>query len=132
MRISIMISRYTIIVTLLVIGIISSCRNDQYIEVPVPNCDTTWYQREIRPIIKTNCSVSGCHDGTNVLPNFNIYLSLKTSIEIKINGKPEILYRIDLPLSDIDHMPNNGLMLSSNDRTKLEVWINAGYRGCDQ
>lgn len=112
--------------------IVSSCRNDQYIELKVPNCDTSWYQKEIRPIITGNCSVSGCHDGTNSLPNFNNYLSLKTVIESKINGKPEILYRIDLPVNYIDHMPNNGLVLSSNDRTKLVVWINAGYSGCDE
>ena len=127
-----MISRFTIIISIFIIVILSSCRNDQFIELKVPNCDTSWYQKEIRPIITSNCSVSGCHDGTNVLPNFNIYLNLKSIIETKINGKPLLLYRIDLPVNDIDHMPNNGLMLSSNDRTKLDVWINAGYSGCDQ
>jgi hypothetical protein len=132
MRIKIMIHRLVLVFTFIVILLNSGCRNDHYVEVSIPNCDTTWYQREIRPIIKTNCSTSGCHDGTNVTPDFNVYLNLKEVIDTKINGKPEILYRIDLPLSDVDHMPDNGLILSSIDRTKLEVWINNGYKGCDQ
>jgi len=126
-----MIHRKAHLWSFFLLALLTSCRSDQFVEVVVPNCDTTMYQREIRPIILANCSISGCHDGTNSNPNFNKYLMLKEIIDTKINGTPEILYRIDLPLSNIDHMPNNGQILSSTDRTKIEVWINAGYPGCD-
>ena len=127
-----MIYKLVSLLSVITVVLFTGCRSDQFVEIRVPQCDTTWYQRVIRPIITQNCSISGCHDGTNSIPNFNEYLMLKDVIDTKINGKAKILYRIDLPLNDSDHMPNNGQMLSSVDRTKLVTWINAGYPGCDQ
>ena len=107
-----------------------SCTKDKYVPLVINNeCDTTFYTREIKPIISNNCSISGCHNGEQSTPNYNNYEELKEEIEDKINNESEILYRIKLPVSDPLHMPID-VELNQSDIDKLESWINSGYAGC--
>jgi hypothetical protein len=107
-----------------------SCTKDKYAPIGINNdCDTTYYTREIKPIISNNCSISGCHNGEQSTPNYNNFEELKKEIEDKINNEPEILYRIKLPISDPLHMPID-FQLNQSDIDKLESWINSGYAGC--
>ncbi len=110
--------------------ITQSCTKDKYVPLVVNDqCDTTFYSREIRPIINNNCAVSGCHNGEQSIPNYNNFEELKEEIEDKINNESEILYRLKLPLNDPLHMPV-GFQLNQADIGKIEIWINSGYAGC--
>ena len=107
-----------------------SCVNDKYIPEVVNNqCDTTYYSRVIKPIIVTNCTMSGCHDGHSTLDNFNNYLEVKAEVEEMEDGVSEFLYRIKLPLNAPGHMPV-GDILSPSEIQLIEDWINNGYKGC--
>lgn len=110
--------------------VVQSCTKDKYDPVVLNNqCDTTYYAREIKPIISKNCSISGCHNGEQSSPNYNNYEELKEEIEEKINNEPELLYRLKLPISDPLHMPID-FQLDQTDIEKIESWINSGYAGC--
>ena len=123
-----------IIISVSLLLMISSqgCLNEGFQPEVVDQCDTTTYQRVIRPIILQNCALSGCHDENSTNPDYTKYLDIKKEIDIKVNGVPKLLYRIDLPLSDEEHMPQNGIILSASDRLKIKSWIDNGYAGCDQ
>ena len=108
----------------------AACVNDKYIPAVVNNqCDTTYYARVIKPIIITNCTMSGCHDGHSIIPNFNNYIEVKEEIEEIDNHEPEFLLRLKKPYNDQGHMPVGG-MLSPSEIHLIENWINSGYAGC--
>lgn len=109
---------------------LSGCLNEEFATQEIPNCDTTYFAREIRPIFTTYCTLSGCHDGSGSQPNYFQYSEIKTRIETTVNGVPLLMYRLNLPLSDPLHMPQNGI-LPLSEINKLQLWINNGYAGCD-
>ena len=119
-----------LLLSILFLLIQAACVNDKYIPEVVNNqCDTTYYSRVIKPIIVTNCSVSGCHDGHSKWDNFNNYLEVKEEVEELKDGVSEFLYRIKLPLNEQGHMPDGGV-LSPSEIQLIEDWINNGYKGC--
>ena len=119
-----------LIFPVLLVLVITGCVKDKY-EPKVTNdqCDTTFYYREIKPIIVGNCAISGCHDGHQLTPNYNNYIELKAVIEDDDHGQSELLYRLDLPLNDPKHMPVNA-KLTNDEQDKIEQWIDNGYVGC--
>jgi hypothetical protein len=124
------LSSFILMFGLMLFLMTQSCTKDKYVPVKLNDqCDTTFYTREIKPIISNNCSISGCHNGEQSTPNYNNYDELKEEIEDKINNESEILYRIKLPVSDPLHMPID-VELNQSDIDKLESWINSGYAGC--
>jgi hypothetical protein len=119
-----------LIFPVLLLMVISGCVKDKYEPVVTNNqCDTTYYAREIKPIIVANCAISGCHDGHQATPNFNSFIELKAVIEEDDNGESELLHRLDLPLNDPKHMPVDA-RLQHDERDKIEQWIDDGYVGC--
>lgn len=115
---------------MLLLVVISGCVKDKYEPVYTnTRCDTTYYTREIYPIIEANCAVSGCHDGHQATPNYKSYLELKTVIEEETNGESELIRRLELPLSDPKHMPVGG-SIGHDEQDKIEKWIEDGYIGC--
>jgi hypothetical protein len=117
-------------ISVLFLLIQASCVNDKYIPEVVNNqCDTTYYSRVIKPIIVTNCTVSGCHDGRSTLHNFNNYIEVKEEVEEIEDGESSFLHRIKLPLNAPGHMPV-GYIMSPSDIQLIEDWINSGYEGC--
>lgn len=109
---------------------LTGCLNDTFVPPVTSNCDTTYYQQKIRPIITKHCSNSGCHNGLNGIPNYNQYFELKIRVEDQVDGVPEILYRLRLPLNDPEHMPKD-IALPPEKIAEIEKWINNGYQGCD-
>ena len=108
----------------------AACVNDKYIPEVVNNqCDTTYYSRVIKPIIVTNCTISGCHDGHSSIPNFNNYLEVKLEVEEIEEHESEFLHRIKKPFNEPGHMPVDGI-LSPSEINLIENWINNGYEGC--
>jgi hypothetical protein len=117
-------------ISILMLIIQASCVNDKYIPDVVNNqCDTTHYSRIIKPIIVTNCTMSGCHNGQSSIPNFLNYAEVKIAVEEIEDGEPEFLHRIKIPLNQPGHMPV-GDVLSPSDIQLIEDWINSGYEGC--
>jgi cytochrome c5 len=45
--------------------------------VVVNNCDTITYTKHIKGIVEANCTLSGCHDGTNGNPLLGTYDQFK-------------------------------------------------------
>ena len=108
----------------------AACVNDKYIPAVVNNqCDTTYYARVIKPIIITNCTMSGCHDGHSSIPNFNNYIEVKVEVEEIEDGEREFLDRLNIPSGHPGHMPVDGV-LSPSEIHLIENWINSGYVGC--
>ena len=119
-----------LLLSILFLLIQAACVNDKYVPEVVNNrCDTTYYSRVIKPIITTNCTISGCHDGHSTLNNFNNYQEVKEEVEEMEDGESEFLHRIKLPLNHPRHMPV-GDVLSPSDIQLIENWINNGYEGC--
>ncbi|MFM7014831.1 MAG: hypothetical protein ACKOX3_00750 [Bacteroidota bacterium] len=119
-----------LVFTVLFLLVQAACVNDKYIPEVVNNqCDTTYYSRVIKPIIITNCTLSGCHDGHSSIPNFNNYQEVKVEIEEEEDHESEFLYRLKKPFGAPGHMPVNSV-LSPSEIHLIENWINSGYAGC--
>ena len=103
------------ILTLLVyILSLSSCKH----EVPNPcSFNEVNYRSDIKPIIKRNCTTSGCHNNTNTLGNFNIYDELNERCN---NGNFErrVLRLKNMPPFKMD----------TCDFIKLKMWYLNGHK----
>ncbi len=108
------------------------CLHDHFDPPEVEGCDTTYYQREIHPILVAHCTNSGCHDGLNGVGDYRVYEDIKQRVEMEEDGESAVLHRINLPVTDDDHMPNDGTSLSTSEIDKIESWIKNGYQGCDR
>lgn len=117
-------SRLKIFLAFLAIGFLGSCTNDKADEiVPNLNCDTTYYQTTIKPIIIANCAIQGCHVTGGQSPNFISYANI-------FDNRNKIKTNINLPSNDNNIMPPSG-PLSAADLTKINNWIDSGAAGCD-
>ncbi|RAW01233.1 hypothetical protein [Pseudochryseolinea flava] len=76
------------------------------------------YEVDIVPIINANCAISGCHDGSNSLPDW-------TDHETLAGEGAEVQRRITLPLNDPAKMPRVG-SITAEERQKLFCWIEQG------
>jgi hypothetical protein len=78
-----------------------------------PKCDgkSSTYNSNIKAILNSNCTASGCH------PNYNSYAGLR---EVLNNGKfrEKVLETKEMP---------KGRTLSSNDLIKIQCWVDASY-----
>lgn len=87
-----------------------SCKKNKTVSV---SCDGTasTYDTNIRGIINSNCTSSGCH------PNYTSYSAIKTVLD---NGsfKNRVLTKQD--------MPRNG-DLSTSQLSQIQCWVDAGY-----
>ena len=86
-------------------------------------CDSlnvTWTSK-IQTIFLTNCTFSGCHDGSGAVGNFNNYNDVKLRVD---NGK------FKLRVFDLKGQPGSMPLypgkLSACEYKKLEVWVNTG------
>ena len=107
---------------------LSSCYNDKIQELypgpPAAICDTSMvtYSGTILPIIKSNCSVSGCHDATSVAGGYDY----STYAGLYVNVRNNRL------LGALNHktgyfaMPQNAPSLSSCEINQFTTWINRG------
>lgn len=123
--------RITICLVLLVLLGFSSCLNDKADDI-TPSCDTSFFADSIKPIYIANCydpdNNGACHN-ENVAAergNYSVYSAAENGIQSRI---AEMKYRLNLPLSDPDHMPL-GRQLSSTDLEKLNNWLNANAPYC--
>jgi hypothetical protein len=79
------------------------------------------YKTDIKPIIASNCSGTGCHSGGNSNYDFSTYAVLSDRIR-----QGTVQYRLLLPADDPQHMPMNGTMNACN-LYRVMTWIRQGY-----
>lgn len=92
------------------------------------NPDTVLFERDVLPILQTNCARSGCHDETTA----TAYVILDTYANVMSTGgiipfdatNSRVYARIDNP--DIPMPPIPNLALTQRQRILVETWINQG------
>ena len=105
---------WTILTLLLYILSFTSCKH----EVPNPcSFNELKYNTDIKPIIRKNCSTSGCHNNSNTLGNFGIYSELNERCN---NGSFEkrVLRLKNMPPFQMD----------TCDFIKLKSWYLSGHK----
>lgn len=116
---------YLLFVTLVITTIIlwvSSCRHDSLILSTFPNI---CFEKEVLPIFKNNCAISGCHDGSgDTYLVLNDYVSISHSV---VPGNPEASasYKSIIKSFGENKMPPAG-PLSLQSRTIIRLWIVQG------
>ena len=79
-------------------------------------CGETSYENDIKPVLETNCALSGCHAGNNGLPDF-------TDKSEVFDNAAAIKFRTSnrtMPPS------SSGLTLTNNEIKSIECWVDAG------
>ena len=107
--------------------IIFSCSKEQ-LNQPLTrpeNCDSILFtfKKNILPILNANCNFSICH-ATSGKGSYNFTIYNVVASRVKAGT---IDYRLDLPLDDPQHMPEN-LRLSSCDYYIIKTWIKQGIK----
>ena len=115
----------TYLLILILYSLASSCYYDieeeLYPEGSLPNCDTLnlSYLADIRPIIDSKCTVSGCHvSGGSAPGDYTLYSTLKSVAE---SGK--LIERV----INLENMPPSG-PVSSCDQLKIQEWVVSGAK----
>jgi hypothetical protein len=117
--------KYLLSVFLLSLLLYSCSKSTVPVASTIPDgCDSMAfsYRNDIKPIIASNCSGTGCHNGGNNNYDFTTYEGLADRI---LAGT--VQYRLQLPNDDPQHMPQNGTMGACNQYRVL-TWIHQGYR----
>ncbi|MBK6445121.1 MAG: hypothetical protein IPG90_00045 [Bacteroidetes bacterium] len=112
--------------SILILLFVYSCSKDVQEEVLVPpaGCDSTemFYNKDIKPIISSNCSYFGCHSqGGEGSFDYTTYAGLANRIRA---GR--VLDRLALPVENPLHMPEHRIM-DDCQLYKIRLWISQGY-----
>jgi hypothetical protein len=105
----------------------SACLYDSPADLatPVTYCDTTYAYKNIKPIVFNNCTIAGCHVVGGIGHGvFTDFAQFKSKVDAGL-----VKYRINLPLSDPDHMPATG-SLTDSEIQLINDWIDSGAEGC--
>lgn len=105
---------------------IVSCTKDIQDQVLIrpPGCDSALmhYNKDIKPIISSNCSYAGCHSpGGEGSFDYTTYAGIANRIRA---GR--MLERLALPVENPLHMPEHREM-DACQLYKLRLWISQGY-----
>ena len=103
-----------------------SCSKDKLVNsiVRPANCDSLrfTFNEHIKPILNANCNFTECHaPGGRGAYDYSQYATVVSRVR---TGTIE--YRIELPLSDPQHMPEK-FNLSACDYFQIKTWIHQGY-----
>lgn len=109
--------------------IISSCSKDTgKLPVAAPagtlSCDTITYTKHIKKIVETNCTLSGCHDGSNSNPMLDSYELVKEKAEA---GRIKARVIDQLP-SAMPPLGNSNPVLSSEQKALINCWLGNGMK----
>jgi len=101
-----------------------------------PPVDTNvCFTRDIMPLIRSNCSMAGCHDGTDDEARSLLnYTEIKTYVRNGTNGQPSAsrskLYTSLLPGAE-EPMPRDRAPLSAAQIALIKKWIDQGAKNTD-
>ncbi|MFM2207858.1 MAG: hypothetical protein RL213_1833 [Bacteroidota bacterium] len=120
-----------IFLTVSVLMVISSgCTHDPL------ECDpeAIYFERDILPILNSNCALSGCHDNITHKEgiNFSSYDAMMASDEVIDPESPldsDLLEVITASPQDNDRMPPAPSQpLSQEQKSKIEMWLSLGAK----
>ena len=105
---------------------IISCEKEKFnqqITKPT-DCDSTFFtfEKNIRPIFNANCNFRDCH-ATSGKGSYDFTQYSTVAARVRAGA---IDYRLDLPLSDPQHMPED-MKLSPCDYFIIKTWIKQGF-----
>ena len=102
---------------------ISSCSHDG----DISQIEPISYSASIAPIISTNCSMPGCHDGGKEF-SLNSYSQVMNSITAG-DSKTSKIYQVVTSSYDFIRMPPQpAAPLTKQQRTLIDVWILQGAK----
>lgn len=106
--------------------ILSSCAKEKLQQTIIrpPNCDSLrfTFNEHIQPILNANCNFTECHaPGGRGAYDYTTYPTVANRVRAGT-----IEYRIELPTSDPQHMPEK-FNLSQCDYFQIKTWIQQGY-----
>jgi len=107
------------ILFILFIGILQSCKH----EPVIPDNPQISFQSQVLPIIRNNCTTSGCHDGYSRLKSLVYYDNIMLYVTPKNASKSDLYKRITKLNSN--KMPVNG-NLSESQILLIYTWIMQG------
>lgn len=112
--------KISIIVTFFCIVLVFSCTRDESVAEPPP-CDSAFgYIPDIQPILETNCTYSGCHDGSGAT-KYDTYELLKPKLDDGMFSD-RVITRKDMPPT----YATGPKMLRDGELDTIRMWILAG------
>ena len=124
--------RFTFLLSVGVVGssiFIYSCAKDKT-PAPVEPCDPNkvYFQRDILPIVSSNCAKSGCHDAATKVEGLNLS-TYNGVMSIVVPGKPgssELIEVINATKAKDLMPPAPNTPLTAEQKTKISQWISDG------
>ncbi len=106
----------TLIALGLAILLLLACTADSVMP-PEPCAEIIPYSEGIDELVENTCNLSGCHDGSSGVGNYNSYQGIRRSLE---NGQFKQLVLIE------KSMPQ-GNTLSKDEFERFRCWAEGGY-----
>jgi hypothetical protein len=106
----------------------SGCRYDKQLDIPCDTRDTVSFRSYVMPILTNNCTLSGCHSGSNP-PNgvfLDNYQHVKDQL-VPVNGTPKLLGVIRHDPGFVP-MPQGRAQLDICTIAKIKKWIDEGAK----
>jgi uncharacterized membrane protein len=114
----------SVVLTIILITTFSSCTNTTD---TLSNLDTVCFEKDVLPVFQTNCSLSGCHDGSGEGFKLTDYNSIREQVK-PFNAKESKVYSA-ITSSWGEFMPPSPRQpLSKEQRTLIYVWIQQGAK----
>jgi hypothetical protein len=108
------------LILLFMIPWITSCKHDPDISGLPEMC----FDRDVLPIYRNSCAVTGCHDGTREMMALDSYTSIRNSV-VPYNPEKSQSYKAIISTWGEGKMPPDQ-PLSQEKRTIIRVWIEQG------
>jgi len=108
----------------------SSCKHDPLECDP----DAIYFERDIQPILSSNCAMSGCHDAITSkedinLSSYDAMMASDDAIDPENPMNSDLLEVIKANPQDSDRMPPApSPMLSQEQIRKIELWLSMGAK----
>lgn len=121
---------------IMVMGTVSNCVHPPLVNPDkVESCDpnTVYFEKDILPILTSNCAAPGCHDAITAAEDIilNNYTNVVTTTEIKIDDpmKSEI-YEVMIETDPKKRMPqpDSGLSMPQDQIDLVLKWIQQGAK----
>ena len=108
---------YRLFLYFIILIFFGNCSKEESTQ-PDPSLDcsdfTETYSNGIEPLIKNNCALGNCHDGSNQrvdLSDYQAVFAASGMVRSQVNSK---------------NMPPNGRNMSDQDRNRISCWISNG------
>lgn len=104
------------------------------------NPDTVYFEREVLPMLVSNCAMSGCHDNTTAADGYRLtsYTNVMARGVVAGSATSSKIYKVLIDSDPNDRMPPApASALSAAQIAVIQKWINQGAKnltcttGCD-